>query len=180
MKGIVFTTFNDMIEKEFGIDTWEEILTQVNPDSAGIYTSVEDYKDNELFSMVTALSGILDKPATELVEHFGYYLFNTLATKYSVFVETCPDLFSFLESIDGVIHKEVEKLYVNPNLPNIQTQRKSATEMTMIYDSPRKLCYLATGLVKGAANYYQNEIAFNHDKCMHEGFPECHFTISLS
>ena len=56
MKGIVLTTFNEMVENEIGIDMWEAILESVNPESQGIYTSVEDFPDEELLAMVSELS----------------------------------------------------------------------------------------------------------------------------
>jgi len=180
MKGVVFTTFNEMVEEELGLEAWERLLAEVDPASGGIYTSVEEYEDDELMSMVASLSRTLDKPAGALVEHFGYYLFGTLAKKYPEFVRDAPDLFTFLESIDGVIHKEVRKLYHNPHLPSIETRRVDGNTLQMIYRSPRKLCQLATGLIKGAADSYQREADISHDVCMHDGAPHCDFTIRLT
>ena len=83
MKGIVFTTFNEMVEEKIGIDVWEKILETVNPESEGIYTAVEDFPDEELLAMVGELSEITGTPVIELVRAFGLYLFHTLAVKHS-------------------------------------------------------------------------------------------------
>lgn len=178
MKGIVFTSFNEMIEEEMGITVWEKILANVKPESMGVYTSVEDYKDDELFSLVNALAEITEIPIPQLVKYYGKYLFSVLISKYPMFTENVNDYFIFLESIENVIHKEVEKLYSNPNLPSLHCQQLDNKTLKMKYESPRKLCHLAEGLIEGAAEHYQEKYLLKHDKCMHKGDDYCEFIIS--
>lgn len=179
MKGVIFTTFNDMVENEIGINTWDAILESVSPDSKGIYTSVEDFPDEELFAMVTELSERTNTPVTELLEAFGQYLFHVLAMKHSIFVEQEPDFLEFLKSIENVIHKEVKKLYPNPNLPTLSWRQNDAKSLELDYRSPRKLCHLADGLIRGAGEKYQVEFTMDHDPCMHDGADHCCFRIKL-
>lgn len=179
MKGIVFTTFNDMVEQKIGIDVWDAVLEAVNPESQGIYTAVEDFPDDELFSMITELSDRTGTPAIELVRAFGQYLFHALAVKHAIFVQQKPDFLEFLKSIDDVIHREVEKLYQNPNLPSIKWEQSDSKSLTLFYRSPRKLCHLAEGLIKGAAEHYGVEYTLRHDVCMHRGSDHCRFDITL-
>jgi hypothetical protein len=179
MKGIIFTTFNEMVEAEVGIDVWERILETVNPESQGIYTAVEDFPDEELLGMVGELSEITGTPAIELVKAFGLFLFHALAMKHPVFIEDKPDFISFLKSIEDVIHKEVRKLYPNPNLPSLEWQQTTENALTLIYKSPRKLCHLAQGLIKGAAAQYEVDYTLQHDVCMHDGSDHCRFDISV-
>ncbi len=179
MKGIVFTTFNDMIEQEIGIEVWEQILDSVNPDSQGVYTSVEDFPDAELIAMVGELSKITGTPVMDLVTAFGQYLFHALAMKHPVFVEEKPDFLEFLKSIEDVIHKEVKKLYPNPNLPSLKWEQSDPNSLTMYYRSPRKLCHLADGLIRGAAKRYEVDYSFDHAICMHDGHDHCRFEIKL-
>lgn len=179
MKGIVFTTFNDMVEQEIGIDVWENILDSVNPESQGIYTSVEDFPDEELIAMVSELSEITGTPIMDLVKAFGQYLFHALAMKHPVFVDENPDFLEFLKSIEDVIHKEVKKLYPNPNLPTLKWEQADANSLTLFYQSPRKLCHLADGLIQGAAKQYGVDYSFDHAVCMHDGHDHCRFEIRL-
>lgn len=179
MKGIVFTTFNDMVEKEIGIETWNAILDSVNPESEGIYTSVEDFPDEELFAMVSDLSNRTGTPVADLLKAFGQYLFHVLAMKHSVFVEEEPSFLDFLKSIDDVIHKEVEKLYPNPNLPTLSWEQLDENSLELYYRSPRKLCHLADGLIKGAGEQYKTKFTMEHSPCMHDGSDHCRFRIKL-
>lgn len=177
MKGIVFTSFNEMIEEEMGMTVWDRILKEVKPDSLGIYTAVEDYDDQELFDLVSALSEITKISVNDLVKYYGNYLFSVLIKKYPVFTENADDYFQFLESIDNVIHKEVEKLYLNPNLPKLTCKRIDDKTLQMRYESPRKLCRLAEGLIQGAASHYSEEYLLDHEKCMHDGADYCELII---
>ncbi len=179
MKGAVFIAFNQMVEDQVGIDTWERLLAEVIPESGGIYTSVEDYPDSELFSMVGALSTIVNVPVPTLVEQFGAYLFDVLNTKYPMFSEEKKDFFEFIKSIDGVIHREVRKLYDNPNLPDLDCEQIDEKNLSIKYQSPRKLCFLAEGLIRGAAKYYNVNYALEHKSCMHDGCDHCLLQLSI-
>lgn len=173
MKGVVFIAFNQMVEDQVGIDTWERLLNEVMPESDGIYTSVENYPDSELFNMVGALSKIVDVPVPTLVEQFGAYMFDVLNAKYPIFSEQQADFFSFIKSIDSVIHREVKKLYDQPSLPNLDCEDINEKTLAVTYRSPRKLCFLAEGLIRGAAKHYQVKYTLSHDQCMHDGHEHC-------
>lgn len=177
MKGIVFTTFNDMVEKQIGISCWESLIEKVKPASGGIYTSVEDFPDEELIAMLGHLSVLTETPIEVLLTSFGQYLFHALATTHPTFVTDETDLFRFLKGVDGVIHKEVEKLYHSPHLPEISCQQPSSDLLLMHYRSPRRLCHLADGLIRGAAKQFNTEVLIAHDVCMHEGSDYCEFRI---
>lgn len=173
MKGIVFIILNEMVEGKYGIDVWEEILEEVAPESGGIYISTENYPDEEVVRYVSVISKKLDVPPNAVTKLFGRYLFDELNQKMSIFSKQCTGLFEFLDSIENVVHKEVRKLYVNSSLPKIDCKISSDTEMNMYYESPRKLCYLAEGLISGAAEFYGDDIDIKHDVCMHNGEEQC-------
>jgi predicted hydrocarbon binding protein len=177
MKGFIYTTFNDMVENRIGIACWESLLDKVKPASGGIYTSVEDFPDEELVAMLGHLSASTGTPVDELLTSFGQYLFHALVMKHPVFVTDKTDLFEFLKSIDGVIHKEVEKLYQNANLPVIDCEQSAPDMLLLHYRSPRKLCHLADGLIRGAAKQFNTEVLIAHDVCMHDGNDHCEFRI---
>ena len=67
-------------------------------------------------------------------------------------------MFSFLNSIDQYIHPEVLKLYPDAELPRFQSEIKSDNEMVLNYMSSRKMSDLAIGLIKGAANYFEEDV----------------------
>jgi len=157
MKGVVFTEFLELVEKEFGLEVVQRIIDECDLATGGVYTSVGTYSHKEMFKMVGKLSEIKDIPIPALLNIYGEYFFTTLSRDYPKFMEQ-PNLFSFLESIETYIHPEVLKLYPEAELPSFDSDIKSEKEMTLDYSSSRKMSDLAVGLIKGAANYYNEEV----------------------
>ena len=157
MKGIVFTEFLELVENEFGLEVVQQIIDECELETAGVYTSVGTYSHKDMFKMVAKLSEIKGLPVPALLTVFGEYFFTTLKDKYPVFVEK-PNLFSFLNSIDQYIHPEVLKLYPDAELPRFQAEIKNDNEMVLNYMSSRKMSDLAIGLIKGAANHFEEDV----------------------
>ena len=56
MKGFIFIGFLDLVEEIFGLESVEEIITQSELPSKGIYTSIGTYQFSEMLSLITNLS----------------------------------------------------------------------------------------------------------------------------
>lgn len=175
MKGVVFNILEEMVIEKCGMSTWNDILQERSLD--GVYTSAESYPDEELFSLVETISQKTEIPMATLIGAFGEFLFDGLVKKHPVFTDSEDTLKGFLKSIHGVIHMEVRKLYENPSLPHFKYEDLSDNELLMRYTSPRKLCILAEGLIRGAANYYNAQIEIDHPVCMHKGDDHCDIIV---
>jgi len=178
MKGVVFNILADMVEETAGLEVWNDIVEQVSP-SKGAYTAAQSYSDEELFALVAAVCDKLQIPREDAIRAFGQFMFGQLASRYPVFVEQQPDLISFLKSVDSVIHVEVEKLYSSPHLPEFQYSEPRPGKLVMHYHSERKLCFLAEGLILGAAEHYGSKIELNHPVCMHQGADHCELEVEM-
>ena len=160
MRGIVFSILEEMVENQFGIEIWNQTIDELTLKSDGIYAGTQIYDDEEVFLIVTKLSETLSIPVDDLVKAYGAFMFGGLATRYPIFLEG-KSFFDFLESIGPVIHMEVEKLYPNSSLPEIQCKRESEHLLNMFYESPRCLGMLAIGLVEGAAKHFEVKMDIN-------------------
>ena len=172
MKGIIFTMLQDMIEETSDIDVWENMLDKANPESGGIYTSVETYPDAELFALIGALSEIKSTPLNDLIKAFGVFSLHYFAKHYSNFFEGL-NAKQFLMSVEDVIHVEVRKLYPQAGLPTFTYEDPAEDKLIMHYQSPRKLFDFAEGLIAGTAKFYGIEININRhptieDTCSYE------------
>lgn len=176
MKGVIFNVLEDLVISKCGVPAWNEVLSE-NPEATGIYTASESYPDEELFGLVGSVAQKLEMSVADVVQTFGTYLFHQLAERYPMFVEQPENLREFLLSIESVIHIEVRKLYDSPNLPSFTYDESSQDQLVMHYQSPRKLCILAEGLVRGAAEYYKTPITIDHPVCMHQGADHCDLVI---
>ena len=179
MKGIVFNILEEMVIEKCGMAAWNELLETALPDEDGAFTAGKSYPDENLFALVHAASAKLETPAEQIISGFGEYMFGELAKRYPIFIEQAPDLKTFLLSVDQVIHTEVRKLYDDPNLPSFEYTQLDSGALLMEYRSPRKLCILAEGLIRGAAHHYQTPITLSHPTCMHTGSDHCDLIVEF-
>lgn len=153
MKGIVFTEFLEMVEKDFGYEIVDQILNDSQLESGGAYTSVGTYNHAEMIQLLLNLSKVSSQNVSTLLESFGNYIFVTFRKGYPAFFDTCTHGFDFLESIDNHIHVEVKKLYPDAMLPRFESE-KEGDEMRLRYFSDRRMSDFALGLIKATMHHY--------------------------
>lgn len=180
MKGIIFTTLGQMIEEKFGLEFWDKVILDASPASEGIYTAGNVYADQELFALVASASKLTGIPTNDLVAAYGEYLFDKLIALFPGLVPENYSLKQFLKSINNVIHVEVKKLHPNAELPSLSYEDTTPKQLVILYRSPRKLCPLAIGLMKGAANHYKEKLNIEEPVCMHQGADHCRFELTFS
>lgn len=177
MKGVVFNYLTEMVEEVFGLETWDKILQQSGSD--GIYVATETYSDEELMRLVTAAHELSGIPVNDLVRKFGEYTLPKFQQSNPQFFGEDMTLKSFLLTVDRIIHVEVRKLHPDAMLPQFDYKDESDNELTMYYNSPRKLCYLAEGLIAGAATHFNTKYTLDHKDCMHNGADCCTLHLTM-
>lgn len=177
MRGLIFNHLADMVEEQFGLETWDAILDESGQE--GVYVAAENYPTEALVSLVAAAHKLSGIPVNDLVKAFGEYMFPKFIASNPQFVTPEMTLKEFLLSVDRTIHVEVRKLHPDANLPQFSYKDENDNELTMYYNSERKLCHLAEGLIAGAAKYFNTSYTLDHPECMHDGAKECtlHLTV---
>src|SRR3989449_11610799 len=61
--------------------------------------------------------------------------------------------------------------------PLLRCARPTAEEVVITYTSPRRLCALARGIIRGVARHYGEPVTITETTCMHRGAEAC--TISI-
>lgn len=169
MKGIVFTEFLEMVEDEYGYGVVNHIIEASDLASDGIYTAIGTYHHSEIVQLLSNLSEKVGKEAEQLLQEFGNYLFETFLKSYPQFFEEHNSAFSFLESIDSHIHVEVLKLYPQATLPKFITEQNDEGQMTMIYQSERKMAALAQGLIVSSIDHYNEHCKIKKELISDDG-----------
>lgn len=171
MKGIVFNLLAEAVSKQFGEDTWDNLL-----DAAGLegaYTSLGNYPDAEIFKLVEAASQALKLPPDAVLRWFGRAAMPLLVARYPGFFVNHRDTRSFLLTLNDIIHPEVRMLYPGAATPEFEFDASSPDVLQMDYRSQRKLCALAEGFVLGAGDHFKEEVSLEHPVCMHRGDAKC-------
>lgn len=178
MRGLIFTEFIALVEEKFGLAMSDGILSQPGLSDGGAYTSVGSYDHREMLTLVTGLADRTGLPVDELCRIFGEWLFPKLARGFDFSVKPHRDAFSFLQSLDGVIHVEVRKLYPDANLPRVPVVRCDARELVMEYRSERPFADVAEGLIRGCLAWFGELATVRREPLGPDAARATRFTIS--
>jgi hypothetical protein len=173
LKGIIFNLAEEVVVEAFGEDAWDSIL-----DAAGLegsYTSLGNYPDGDLLSLVQAASAALNAPADVVVRTIGQGALPRLASRYPEFFTSHTSTRPFLLTINNIIHAEVRKLYPDADLPvfEFETVDTNGPMLLLAYRSKRRLCALAEGFILGAAAHYGEQVEIDQPECMNRGDDRC-------
>ena len=178
MKGIVFNLLEELVRRDHGEDAWDSLLEATKLD--GAYTSLGSYADEEMMKLVAAASQTLQLPPEAILRWFGRNAMPVLAVKYPSFFATQNTTRPFLLALNDIIHPEVRKLYPGAIVPVFDFDLSTPDVLVMGYKSERKLCALAQGFVEGAADYYGEDLSFEHLQCMLKGDQKCMFRVEFT
>ncbi|NTS76154.1 heme NO-binding domain-containing protein [Catenovulum sp. SM1970] len=179
MKGTVFNHLQEFVEQSHGYTVWDQAISTLDLPSKGIYVGTQSYDDTEITMLAVYLAEQLNAPLPDLIRSFGYSLFSHLMPMAPEQAKQAKDLRTFLHMVEKIIHVEVLKLYQDVNLPKFDYIDEESKYMTMIYRSPRKLCFLSEGLILGAADHFKEQVKIDQSKCMHKGDDCCHIEIEF-
>lgn len=173
VKGIIFNLAEEVITEAHGEDAWDALL-----DAAGLpgsYTSLGNYPDEELTRLVEAATTALGASPDEVVRSLGEGALPLLAERYPAFFAPHQTTRSFLLTLNNVIHAEVRKLYPDAEVPEFDFDQIDPDPAVLVigYRSPRQLCALAEGFIRGAARHFGEEATIEQSACMHRGDDRC-------
>lgn len=138
------------------------------------------YPDEEITLIVQGITQATGLPADEILQQFAEGLVPSLLDVYGFIVNPSWNFLDFLLNTEGVIHKAVRLNAPSAKPPAIVAQRLDINTVAITYRSPRRLCSVAKGIIRGAATHYQVESAISEERCMLRGDPECVITVSVS
>ena len=155
MKGFIFTNFLDFVEKSNGLDMVDEMLSECDLASEGVYSAFNSYEFDELVSLLTFVSKKTGIEPQVLLEAFGRFVFPYLIGKHSYIVEKYSNALDLIAGIESHIHIEVKKLYEDAELPAFSVVEKTQNSLTLIYTSSRGLTYFAIGLMRETLDFFK-------------------------
>jgi hypothetical protein len=172
MHGAIFTELQKFATTGFGAEVWGQIC-----EAAGVgprvYLPVATYPDAEAIALVSAASRLSGKPAEELLGAFGEYLVPPLVRTYTSLVRPEWRTLDLLEHVESTIHRIVRLRDPEATPPELACERLNPDEVVIRYKSPRRLCALALGLIRGVAKHYTESVEIRESACMHDGGPHC-------
>jgi hypothetical protein len=171
LKGLVFNLLEQVVVRNHGEAAWDDLLDATG--IPGAYTSLGSYPDEEIGRLVDAGAKALGLEPAEVLRWFGREAMPLLAQRYPAFFDGHSSTRSFVLSVNRIIHPEVHKLYAGARCPIFGFEEQGNGDLSLSYDSSRRLCALAQGFIEGAADHFRERAHVEHVACMHHRDPTC-------
>lgn len=179
MHGIIFSELNKYVLARWDEALWEQVLIKSALEGKN-YLIKEKYQDKDLLALIKALEEVSQLSSTELLKDFGCFIVPDLLQLYGAVISADWKTLDLLANTEKTIHKIVRMKTPGSSPPMLTCKRKNAREVLIHYDSPRKLCALAEGIIQGVANNYDEQITISQQQCMHKGDLQCLISVTLN
>ena len=178
MHGIIFNELRKFVNASVGDKGWETLLASANLEGS-VYLASRSYPDEQVTALVGAASSITGTPAIELLEAFGQFIAPDLLAMFRSLIRSEWRTLDVLEKTEETIHKVVRIQYADAAPPYLRATRTAPDTVTILYNSPRRLCAVAKGIARGVAAHYRETIRLDEPTCMLLGASECKIVARL-
>jgi len=172
MHGTIFAELQKYVVSKLGDEAWGTLRRE-----AGVtrehYDPLEVYPDAEVGALVSAGSRVTGIPVEALLEDFGAFIAPDLLELYWGAVRPEWRTLDLLENTESAIHEVVRISQKGSTPPYLHARRISPSEVTITYTSPRKMCAVAKGIIRGVATHYGDAISIAEPDCMLRGDAAC-------
>ncbi len=177
MHGIIHLELEKFVVETFGRDAWSKLARQTNLDDR-LDLPVQTYPDDDIVRIVGAAVTMTGKSATEILEAFGEFLVPAYLSVYGALLDSSWRTLDVIEHTEETIHRVVRMRQPGAAPPRLHVVRTSDASVAITYDSPRKVCAVARGIVRGIAKHFGEEITIADRRCMHHGDAQCLIVVT--
>ena len=178
MYGVMFDLLRSYtIDRHGGRAAWDAVLKQAGF-GYRMYFPVAEYPDEELVTLVIALSRAQSQSLQAVLEDYGHYLGPKLLQHYQMLIQPHWRTFEVLENTGSRAYPAVQKHNAKCQPPELHAQRLSPDQLTLTYRSERKMCAVAKGIVRGLADHFGESIAIRETACLLSGADRCEFELA--
>ena len=175
--GIIFSEMKKYVEDTLGSDAWKVLVEREI--ARQTYSPASSYPDQEFKVIVESVAGLTRTTANTVVERFGEFIAPQLLGMVPSLLQPAWRTLDVIENTENTIHKLVRVQHAGATPPYLRVHRSDADEVVVFYDSPRKLCFLAKGIIKGLSVHFGDNVSITESRCMLNGAPDCTLTVKL-
>jgi heme-NO-binding protein len=176
MHGLIFAELKKFADERLGATVWPELLRQAGLPNR-MYLPIQQYPDAEAVAVVKAACDRTGLTPDALLQQFGEFIAPHLLEMYAPLVDRKWRTLEVVENTEETIHQVVRLRNPGATPPELRTERTGPEEVVVIYASPRKMCGVARGIVRGLARHFGEMIAIDEPACMHRGAPVCRISV---
>jgi len=183
MHGLIFVTWEKYLSERFTGSVLREYRDNLGKTLPTAILASRVYDDTILLAGVAEANRITRVPVEVLLREFGrYFITNGLTRHLCAYILTQVHSGRELLLAMHDAHEQMSRLPdgLAPPLFQYSTRSQKPDKLTLIYDSPRKLCSVLMGAIEGAAERYGEQVHIIEQTCMKRGDSVCRFDIRFS
>jgi len=179
MQGFVFCEFQEYVQRTFGPETWDQIAERAGVKGKS-YSLFSSYPTPELEGLIQQLSEVVRKPYQELLEECGMYIAPKLWRISKRMIPSKWTLADLIMNITGFTDHILAHAISGTDVPpTMRCEKTGPDEVTIHYYSPRKMCAMGKGIVRGMGRQYGVDVTVTEPQCMLRGDPECEIVFHM-
>ena len=178
MHGVIFNELRKYANARLGTGGWERLLSDADL-KGRTYLATQTYADEDVLAIVGAASGATGLEIPIVLEDFGQFIAPDLLAMFRSLVRSEWRTLDLLENTEETIHKVVRLQVRDAAPPYLKAERVSPSHVRIHYTSPRRLCSVAKGIVRGVAEHYGDAIRMQEPQCMHRGNASCVIDVQV-
>lgn len=179
MNGMIFMEVEKFVKARLGDEAWQEVERLAGVPSR-LYVPVADYPDEEVVALLTALSARMTKSLPVILESLGEFIVPDFVKIFQCLIAPDWKTIDLIANTERTIHEVLRGAGTKTDPPELKCLRGSPQEVTVTYTSPRKLCALAKGIVRGVAKHYRERVIITEPSCMLKGGEACQLVITVA
>jgi len=176
VNGVLYIEIAKFAHSRVGEQGWQRVIQQAGV-PARRYYRVADYPDEEAFALLAALSLQLQQPVSGLLESLGEFVVPDLVKMARMWIAPEWKTLDLIANTEQTIHEMLRGEGSSIDPPRLRCRRTGPDEVVVTYDSTRRMCSLAKGIVRGLAHHYGEQITVSEPACMLKGAPACELVV---
>lgn len=176
MHGLIFVQLKKYAASRLGPEAWDELLHKAAL-KGRMYLPVQQYPDDELRALVRVFSLRTGGDPDAVLQELGEFMAPELMRMYGSLLHRSWTTLDVVENTEETIHRVVRARNAGARPPRLRAERTSPSEVAVVYDSPRRFCGFAKGIVRGLARHFAETVTLDEPACMLRGDPECRLTL---
>jgi hypothetical protein len=179
MHGIFLTEFKKYVKSTRGDAAWDAIRARAGLDSR-VFAPTQHYPDGEVAALVAAASEMDGIAAAQILEAYGRFIVADLLALYRGLLRPEWRSLDLIEHGQETIDRVMRVNGSAGGAPELSVTRVNPNRLLVRYDSPRGMCSVGKGMVRGIGDHFGEELEVTEDACMLDGRPFCRVGVSVA
>jgi hypothetical protein len=178
LHGLIFSELRKYATARLGERAWEPLLAKAGL-AGKLYVRVSTYPDTDVTAIVSAAAATTGRPVQAVLEDFGEFMAPDLLAAYGELLKAEWKTLDVIENTEATMHRFVRVNNPGATPPQLVSKRASEREVIVVYSSPRKLCAIAKGIIRGIAKERGESVTITEPACMLKGEHACRLHVRL-